>query len=78
MVYHDEGQLAGRRSVRPVTFLVFCNEELHYLYSSRYRPIIRVIISRKVRWAGNAARMETAEMHSFSGEAGSEETISKT
>jgi hypothetical protein len=31
------------------------NEELHILYSSP--NIIRLIISRKVRWAGHEARM---------------------
>jgi hypothetical protein len=32
------------------------NEELHNLYSSP--SIIRVIKSRRMRWAGHAARME--------------------
>ena len=32
------------------------NEELNYLYSSR--DIFRVIKSGRIRWAGNAARME--------------------
>jgi hypothetical protein len=33
------------------------NEELHNLYSSR--SIIRMIKSRRMRWAGHVARMET-------------------
>ena len=32
------------------------NEELHSLYRSPY--IVRVIKSRRLRWAGNVARME--------------------
>jgi hypothetical protein len=32
------------------------NEELHNLYSSP--SIIRIIKSRRMRWAGHAARME--------------------
>jgi hypothetical protein len=47
----------------------FCNDELHNLHSSPYRPIIRVIKTRKVRWTGNSARMGTAEMQHFGGQA---------
>jgi hypothetical protein len=37
------------------------NEELHNLYSST--SIIRVINSRRMRWAGHAARMGREGMH---------------
>jgi hypothetical protein len=37
------------------------NEELNDLYSSPI--IIRVIKSRRMRWAGHVARMETREVH---------------
>jgi hypothetical protein len=37
------------------------NEELHNLYSSP--SIIRVIKSRRMRWAGHAARMGRGVMH---------------
>jgi hypothetical protein len=37
------------------------NEELHNFYSSR--SIIRVIKSRKTRWAGHVARMGRKGMH---------------
>jgi hypothetical protein len=37
------------------------NEELHNLYSSP--NIIRMIKSRRMRWAGHVARMEKREMH---------------
>ena len=40
------------------------NEELHDLYSSP--NIVRVIKSRRVRWAGHVARMsEEREVHRF-------------
>jgi hypothetical protein len=37
------------------------NEELHNLYSSP--SIIRMIKSRRMRWAGHVARMEPRGMH---------------
>jgi hypothetical protein len=37
------------------------NEELHNLYSSP--DIIRIIKSRRMRWAGHVARMEMRGMH---------------
>jgi hypothetical protein len=37
------------------------NEELHKLYFSP--SIIRVIKSRRMRWAGHAARMGRGEIH---------------
>jgi hypothetical protein len=37
------------------------NEELHNLYCSP--SIIRIIKSRRMRWAGNVARMGRREMH---------------
>jgi len=37
------------------------NEELNYLYSSS--NIVRVIKSRRMRWAGNVARMGGGELH---------------
>jgi hypothetical protein len=37
------------------------NEELHNLYSSP--KIIRMIKSRRMRWAGHVARMGRREMH---------------
>jgi hypothetical protein len=37
------------------------NEELHNLYSSP--SIIRMIKSRRMRWAGHVARMEIRGMH---------------
>jgi hypothetical protein len=37
------------------------NEELHSLYSSP--NIIRMIKSRRMRWTGHAARMETKGIH---------------
>jgi hypothetical protein len=37
------------------------NEELHNLYSSP--SIIRMIKSRKMRWAGHVARMGRRRMH---------------
>ena len=33
------------------------NEELYDLYSSPNRPIIRVIRSRRMKWAGHIARI---------------------
>jgi len=39
------------------------NEELHDLYSSP--NIIRVIKSRRMRWAGDVARMEEMKMHTI-------------
>lgn len=33
------------------------NDEVHNLYFSPHRSIIRIIKSRKMTWAGNAARM---------------------
>jgi hypothetical protein len=37
------------------------NEDLHNLYSSP--SIIRMIKSRRMRWAGDVARMERSGMH---------------
>jgi hypothetical protein len=37
------------------------NEELHNLYSSS--RIIRIIMSRRMRWAGHVARMELHNLH---------------
>jgi hypothetical protein len=37
------------------------NQELHILYASR--NIIRMIKSRRMRWAGHEARMERTGMH---------------
>jgi len=37
------------------------NEKLHVLYSSS--NIVRVIISRRIRWAGHVARMGKVEVH---------------
>jgi hypothetical protein len=37
------------------------NEELHNLYSSP--NIIRIMTSRRMRWAGHVARMGRREMH---------------
>jgi hypothetical protein len=37
------------------------NEELHALYSSK--NIIRLIKSRRLRWAGHMARMGGGEVH---------------
>jgi hypothetical protein len=56
----------------------FCNEKLHNLYSSPYRPIIRVIKTRMMSWTGNSACMGQAEMQHFGGQARSEETTIKT
>jgi hypothetical protein len=53
------------------------NEELHNLYSSP--SIIRMMKSRRMRWAGYIARMERREMHiGFCGKARKEETTRKT
>jgi hypothetical protein len=37
------------------------NEELHNTYASP--DIIRMIKSRRIRWAGHVARVERREMH---------------
>jgi hypothetical protein len=37
------------------------NEEIHNFYSSQ--SIIRMINSRRMRWAGHVARMEISGMH---------------
>jgi hypothetical protein len=42
------------------------NEELHDMYSSP--NIVRVIKSRKVRWAGHVARIGERRIHVFGGE----------
>jgi hypothetical protein len=53
------------------------NEELHNLYSSP--SIIRIIKTRRMKWAGNAARMWEKRMHiGVSGKAGRKETTMKT
>jgi hypothetical protein len=40
------------------------NEELHNLYSSNFSPnIIRMIKSRRIRWAGHVARMGRRGIH---------------
>jgi hypothetical protein len=50
------------------------NDELHDLYSSP--NVVRVIKSRRMRWAGHVARM--GEGRCFSWEARREETTGKT
>jgi hypothetical protein len=54
------------------------NEELHDLYSSP--NIIRMIKSRRVRWAGHVARMEETRnaYRIFVGKARMKETTRKT
>jgi hypothetical protein len=54
------------------------NDELHDLYSSP--NIVRVIKSRRMRWAGHVARMGGGErfLQDFGWEARREETIGKT
>jgi hypothetical protein len=37
------------------------NEELNYLYSSPH--IIRIIKSKRMRWAGHVARLNRGEVH---------------
>jgi hypothetical protein len=52
-------------------------EELHNLYSSP--SIIRMIKSRRLRWAGDVARMEGEEVYMyFGGKAGRKESTRKT
>jgi len=65
----DDNLLSAQKSPPSATLVVFCKEELHNLHSSPHRPIIRVIKTRKVRWTGNSARMGTAEMQRFGGQA---------
>jgi hypothetical protein len=52
-------------------------EELHNLYSS---PCIRMIKSRRMRWAGHVARMGEEEecIFDIGGKAGRKETTGKT
>jgi hypothetical protein len=53
------------------------NEDLHNLYSSP--NIVRMIKSRRMRWAGHAARMGRRGLHiEFGGEARGKETTKKT
>jgi hypothetical protein len=52
------------------------NDELHSLYSSP--NIVRVIKSRRMRWAGHAARMGERCLQGFGWEACREETTGKT
>jgi hypothetical protein len=53
------------------------NEELHKLYSSP--NIIRMIKSRRIRWAGHVARMGRRGMNrDIGGEAKRKETTKKT
>jgi hypothetical protein len=51
------------------------NEERHNLYSSP--SIIRMIKSRRMRWAGHIARIGRRRMHIF-GKAGRKETTRNT
>jgi hypothetical protein len=51
------------------------NDELHSLYSSP--NIVRVIKSRRMRWAGHVARMERC-LQGFGCEARRQETTGKT
>jgi hypothetical protein len=48
------------------------NDELHSLYSSP--NIVRVIKSRRIRWAGHVARMGERYLQDFGWEARREET----
>jgi len=54
------------------------NEELNYLYSSPI--VVRVIKSRRMRWAGHVARMgeERGVYRVLVGEAGGKETTGET
>jgi hypothetical protein len=53
------------------------NEELHNLYC--LPSIIRMIKSRRMRWAGHVAQMGEEEyIQDFDGKAGRKETIRKT
>jgi len=53
------------------------NEELNDLYSSP--NIVRVIKSRRMKWAGHVARMgEERVVYSLGGETGAKETTGKT
>ena len=54
------------------------NEELNDLYSSPY--IVRVIKSRRMRWAGHVARMdeERGDVEGLGGETGGKETTGET
>jgi hypothetical protein len=54
------------------------NEELHDLYSSS--SIIRIIKSRRMRWAGHVARMggEEERVYIFGGKARGKETTRET
>jgi hypothetical protein len=52
------------------------NDELHSLYSSP--NIVRVIKSRRMRWAGHVARMGEMCLQGFGWEARREETTGKT
>jgi hypothetical protein len=53
------------------------NEELHSLYCSP--SIIRIIKSRRMRWAGHVARLGESEcILDFGGKAGRKETTRKT
>jgi hypothetical protein len=50
-----------KRNEETVGWRKLHNEELHKLYSSP--SIIRIIKSRRMRWAGNRARMGRRGMH---------------
>jgi hypothetical protein len=52
------------------------NDELHSLYSSP--NIVRVIKSRRMRWAGHVARMGERCLQGFGWEARRQETTGKT
>ena len=52
------------------------NEELNDLYSSP--NIVRVIKSRRMRWAGHVARMGEESVQVLGGEIGGKETTGET
>ena len=52
------------------------NEELNDLYSSP--NILRVIKSRKIRWAGHVAHMGERECRGLAGETGGKEPTRET
>jgi hypothetical protein len=52
------------------------NEELHNLYSSPNK--LRMITSRRMRWAWHVTRMERRNAYDFCGKARRKETTRKT
>jgi hypothetical protein len=71
-------RIFGPKREEDVSWRKLHDDELHSLYSSS--NIVRVIKSRRMRWAGHVARMEGGDrcLQGFGWEARSEEITGKT